>query len=314
MGKARAYRCSQCTQVNVKHRMEAHYYKHHVSLVRSPFYCSLCLFRCSTQKQLDDHVEKYKPHVDRAKGKKESRACLRKAENPYYISSSDIIKLSADETEAWRRGHQMEVTPNLEKAAVDTLALAASEISVPIRAEASFLDNLSEEWLDEFGSLFQTPGLSLEARPMEPAMQVAVVEGCEVGQQVPDGPMAGVEEYDPMRPQMNVLPNSISQEVQTYSPPSKDVAIQVTTPCEQCIVRELELVEEINTLKDDVGAIKSTVQSMEAQMDITNQMLTSFQQSHDAIIAILSQIQSGGRSQGALLYVPLPSPPRPPRH
>ena len=45
--------------------MESHVYKTHIPLERLPFYCKLCIFRCTTQEDLERHVQNFGPHKTR---------------------------------------------------------------------------------------------------------------------------------------------------------------------------------------------------------------------------------------------------------
>ncbi|KAH3710689.1 hypothetical protein DPMN_070181 [Dreissena polymorpha] len=40
-----------------------HIYKHHVALDDCPFYCTLCMFRCTTKEALQKHVTNYTKHT-----------------------------------------------------------------------------------------------------------------------------------------------------------------------------------------------------------------------------------------------------------
>ncbi|KAH3714785.1 hypothetical protein DPMN_057486 [Dreissena polymorpha] len=43
--------------------MVDHVQKHHFALSEAPFYCSFCLFRCSTREALEKHVIDYRRHA-----------------------------------------------------------------------------------------------------------------------------------------------------------------------------------------------------------------------------------------------------------
>ena len=65
--RGKCYACLHCqaqgkTYVEVRYRMVAHIYKHHLALDKAPFYCTLCLLRCSTKSSLLNHVSKYSRH------------------------------------------------------------------------------------------------------------------------------------------------------------------------------------------------------------------------------------------------------------
>ena len=65
--RGKMYTCLHCeaqgkTYVEVRYRIIAHVYKHHLALDKAPFYCTLCLMRCTTKSALVNHVTKYSRH------------------------------------------------------------------------------------------------------------------------------------------------------------------------------------------------------------------------------------------------------------
>ncbi|KAH3806547.1 hypothetical protein DPMN_134870 [Dreissena polymorpha] len=57
--KRRQFTCLHCVRtgticVTEKYRMAVHIYKHNVTLDQSPFYCTLCMFRCTTKEALQN--------------------------------------------------------------------------------------------------------------------------------------------------------------------------------------------------------------------------------------------------------------------
>lgn len=69
--KRRQFSCMYCVRAKRSHvaeryRMVAHIYKHHLALDQAPFYCTLCLFRCTTKDALDRHVVNYAKHATEA--------------------------------------------------------------------------------------------------------------------------------------------------------------------------------------------------------------------------------------------------------
>ncbi|XP_045157822.2 uncharacterized protein LOC123524020 isoform X1 [Mercenaria mercenaria] len=65
--RGKTYVCLHCqavgkTYVEVKYRLTAHVYKHHLALDKAPYYCTLCLMRCTTKSALINHVTKYSRH------------------------------------------------------------------------------------------------------------------------------------------------------------------------------------------------------------------------------------------------------------
>ncbi|KAH3868559.1 hypothetical protein DPMN_031708 [Dreissena polymorpha] len=62
------FSCIHCkknitTYINERYRMFDHVQKHHFALSEAPFYCSMCLFRCSTIEALLKHVTYYRRHA-----------------------------------------------------------------------------------------------------------------------------------------------------------------------------------------------------------------------------------------------------------
>ncbi|XP_053386487.1 uncharacterized protein LOC128550765 [Mercenaria mercenaria] len=66
--RGRLYKCLHCEKagkvyIEVKYRVTGHVWKHHFPLSDSPFYCTLCLFRSTTEEALRKHVKTYRRHV-----------------------------------------------------------------------------------------------------------------------------------------------------------------------------------------------------------------------------------------------------------
>lgn len=109
--RGRAYKCLHCRGNNPcigeKRRVEAHVYKTHVPLESSPFYCKLCMFRCTAQDDLERHVQNFNPHRERAAQQGDDfnvEGCLMKSANPYYVTSADMVCLSIEESEKiWQK-------------------------------------------------------------------------------------------------------------------------------------------------------------------------------------------------------------------
>ncbi|XP_060566670.1 uncharacterized protein LOC132725552 [Ruditapes philippinarum] len=71
--KGRLYSCIHCEKAGksyreARYRVVGHILKHHLSLDQTPFYCSLCMFRCLTADALQKHVTGYKRHLLMAEG------------------------------------------------------------------------------------------------------------------------------------------------------------------------------------------------------------------------------------------------------
>ena len=104
--KGRAYQCLRCCHqggkevIDVKARIECHIMKTHLSLDQVPFYCSLCLFRCSDKATLLEHVTKFNRHevMAKMKGVAGNTECLKENPNPYQIGLDDYFVFSQEES------------------------------------------------------------------------------------------------------------------------------------------------------------------------------------------------------------------------
>ena len=106
--RGRAYLCTSCyhkserqvKKIDEKGRIEDNNLKTHVTPERWPFYCTLCLFRCTRREQLNHHVTSYQRHMDMASARqiKDSSPWLVESPNPYQISEFDYAKLSQEES------------------------------------------------------------------------------------------------------------------------------------------------------------------------------------------------------------------------
>ena len=106
--RGRAYLCTACyhksdrqtRKIDEKGRLEDHILKTHVAPERWPFFCTLCLFRCTRREQLTHHVDNYQRHLDMASAPqlKNSFPWLAESPNPYKISEFDYAKLSQEES------------------------------------------------------------------------------------------------------------------------------------------------------------------------------------------------------------------------
>ncbi|KAL4233717.1 hypothetical protein ACF0H5_008397 [Mactra antiquata] len=61
------YSCLHCERAGksyreARYRVMGHVLKHHLSLDETPFYCSLCMFKCTTMETLKSHVTSYCRH------------------------------------------------------------------------------------------------------------------------------------------------------------------------------------------------------------------------------------------------------------
>lgn len=66
--RRKTYTCVHCSKnganyTGERYRVIDHIQKHHLALDQVPFYCTLCMFRCSTRDALEKHVVGYKRHT-----------------------------------------------------------------------------------------------------------------------------------------------------------------------------------------------------------------------------------------------------------
>ena len=62
--RGRVYRCLVCGYMAGKGRVVSHWYKTHRHYTEAPFYCTVCLFRATKEKELVEHIKTgvYPPH------------------------------------------------------------------------------------------------------------------------------------------------------------------------------------------------------------------------------------------------------------
>ncbi|KAH3874898.1 hypothetical protein DPMN_038155 [Dreissena polymorpha] len=103
--KRRQFTCLHCAKkgnirVTEKYRMVDHIYKHHVALDDCPFYCTLCMFRCTTKEALQKHVTNYTKHTALAGNNKDPTRFLRNNANPKPVSEgTDFREATQYETD-----------------------------------------------------------------------------------------------------------------------------------------------------------------------------------------------------------------------
>ena len=135
--RGRAYKCLHCRGTNPcigeKRRFEAHVYKTHVPFESSPFYCKLCMFRCTAQDDLERHVQNFNPHRERAAqqgGDFNVEDCHMRSSNPYYVTSADMACLSIEESETiWQK--RRKCTSKLD------LPVKTSSVPAPLKSPPS---------------------------------------------------------------------------------------------------------------------------------------------------------------------------------
>ena len=56
-GRGRVYKCLQCSYMEETRRVLSHWYYTHLHYTESPFYCTVCLFRATIEKDLIDNIK-----------------------------------------------------------------------------------------------------------------------------------------------------------------------------------------------------------------------------------------------------------------
>ena len=111
--RGRAYKCLNCGHTNEKRRVISHIYKEHVRLDEAPFYCKVCLFRCTDEESLRRHVrpDVYSAHHQRMTDFRmqgtilEPHQILMRSLKPKHLEEGlDYLRLTAKESE---RGGRM---------------------------------------------------------------------------------------------------------------------------------------------------------------------------------------------------------------
>ncbi|VDI60343.1 Hypothetical predicted protein [Mytilus galloprovincialis] len=79
-----------------KHRVVTQILVNHVSVSRTPYYCTLCLFRCTNMDTLKQHVNFHKPHQtlkDSLQAALPDKDYFLIAESPYFPQAGRDFKL-----------------------------------------------------------------------------------------------------------------------------------------------------------------------------------------------------------------------------
>lgn len=124
--RGRAYACTRCNFTAEKFRVIGHVYKHHLALEQAPFYCTLCLFRCTRKRDLERHIKGFGPHVQRAQelaAGKDDAVFLKESQHPYVLGEADFKRASREDSqEQWSsRERGDEAGPAPEKKDEDAL-------------------------------------------------------------------------------------------------------------------------------------------------------------------------------------------------
>jgi hypothetical protein len=63
-----AYNCEWCGEdspfIAERYREDSHIWKRHLSLDCSPYYCTLCMFKATSQPAIKRHCRTFKPHLN----------------------------------------------------------------------------------------------------------------------------------------------------------------------------------------------------------------------------------------------------------
>ena len=104
-------------------KVVSHIYNTHLPLDVSPFYCTLCTFRCTKIEQLELHVTAYREHVSRVRLAEErgeetdERSYLKESTCPYeVVEGVDMERLSIGESNSvWKKrsGHRCKNDTNV---------------------------------------------------------------------------------------------------------------------------------------------------------------------------------------------------------
>ena len=170
----RAYQCRHCLRsgkeyIQEKQRVEDHIRKTHLAPDQLPFYCTLCLFRCTRRDDLLKHVNHYRCHAARLiddSGNKipDSPQYLVANQDPYVIGQQDYLVLSKEDSEAYFQ--QRREAKRAASGTGDLLALAVQELGTP----ESFQDLM----VNPGQTVNQVPTISMQQVPstscIEPAL------------------------------------------------------------------------------------------------------------------------------------------------
>lgn len=100
------YVCGRCPYRGEKNRVTDHFYKYHVPLEHCDYFCTLCMFRCRNEYDLNSHTRGYGKHVREVQTLQKNgqvyneRNYLKKASIPYLFEDGrDIVKQSHSESQ-----------------------------------------------------------------------------------------------------------------------------------------------------------------------------------------------------------------------
>ena len=108
----RMYKCLKCSTADpafkgTKPQIEGHLWKHHISLDQAPFYYTLCLYRCGTEKELVRHEKTFRPNLNQRESltgsgsQREDTFYFKSCLQPYIFENGrDFVAMTRDESRA----------------------------------------------------------------------------------------------------------------------------------------------------------------------------------------------------------------------
>ena len=108
-----------------KKKIELHIFRVHLDIEQSPYYCSLCKYRCLTKRELDRHSG-FQGHIEMLKFMRDlgmradPMSHLKTSEAPYTITNVDLVRLERNESRAvWNArttaNHDIELNCQLQR-------------------------------------------------------------------------------------------------------------------------------------------------------------------------------------------------------
>jgi hypothetical protein len=118
--RGRVYECLKCPRFKgEKRKAESHFYKIHLAPDELPWYCSLCNFRCESERDMKRHPIHYPDHkrrVDKAKRKNpgvewdDTQFFLRNSNPKVVVIGTDLRLWSKEDSDRfWGTGKQNRV-------------------------------------------------------------------------------------------------------------------------------------------------------------------------------------------------------------
>ena len=108
--RGRAYICGSCEYINERKRVVNHVYREHIAFHQAPYFCTLCQFRCTTRRELNNHLVGYKAHlkamreVVKAGSIRPESDYLIESSAPYILTDKDLAVLDSGMTQlVWQQ-------------------------------------------------------------------------------------------------------------------------------------------------------------------------------------------------------------------